>query len=99
MQSKDRLFFTRFITSKAIDAAPLRTKNIISEFTRQLTSSGRSEDSNLSSEHEKANLHQGIDFQSGQLSNYESFSSESYNDNEGSKIKEGIRESVSVNNK
>ena len=65
MQSKDRLlFFTRFITSKAIDPAPLKTKNIILEFNRYLTSSGRSEDSNLSSKHEKADLHQGIDLQS-----------------------------------
>ena len=68
MQSKDRLFFTRFITSNFIKPSQLETKNIISEFHRYLTLLERSEDSNFSSEDEEANLDQHINFSSDLLS-------------------------------
>ena len=74
MYSKDRfLFFTRFITSKAIKPARLEAKNIILEFNI-------SEDVNLSSEVEEVDLDQDVNSQSDLLPSSGSFSLESSND-------------------
>ena len=59
---KDRLSFTRFITSKAIKPVGLKSKTIISEFNSQLVNPEMPDDSNLLSGGEEAALDQDINF-------------------------------------
>ena len=83
------MFFTRFITSKAIKPARLEAKNIISEFNI-------SEDVNLSSEVEEVDLDQDVNSQSDLLPSSGSFSLESSNDNKENETKELTTESENL---
>ena len=89
------LFFIRFITFRAIKPARLKTKKHHFR-VQQITNLERSEDSNLSSEGEKAALDQSINFQSDLLSSSGSFSLESYDDNEENETEAGITESENL---
>ena len=57
--SKNRLLlFTRLLTSKAMNPAPLKTKHIIAEFNREPTNSEKSKNIDLTSEGGEADLDQ-----------------------------------------